>query len=118
LGWLSFSFKAANFHDMPAGTHRETIGSMRTNRSIKLFSAWAGKSSLVAAVALSVIGVAPGADTPITPNASPEAQSLLAYFSDIYGKKSYLASRKAGAGKTAWPSSSVTSKKPRASCRR
>ena len=28
-----------------------------------------------------------GADTPVTPNPSPEAQSLLAYFSDIYGKK-------------------------------
>jgi mannan endo-1,4-beta-mannosidase len=31
--------------------------------------------------------VASGADTPVTPGASPEAQSLLAYFSDIYGKK-------------------------------
>jgi len=28
-----------------------------------------------------------GADTPITPGASPQAQSLLSYFSDIYGKK-------------------------------
>ena len=28
-----------------------------------------------------------GFDTAVTPNASPEAQSLLAYFSDIYGKK-------------------------------
>ena len=28
-----------------------------------------------------------GADTPVTPNASPQVQSLLAYFSDIYGKK-------------------------------
>ena len=27
------------------------------------------------------------ADTPVTPGASPEAQSLLAFFSDIYGKK-------------------------------
>ena len=31
--------------------------------------------------------VASGADTLVTPNALPEAQSLLAYFSDIYGKK-------------------------------
>ena len=28
-----------------------------------------------------------GVDTPVTPNASPEVQSLMAYFSDIYGKK-------------------------------
>ena len=40
---------------------------------------------LVGAVALA--GVARGGDTPVTPNASPEAQSLMAYFSDIYGKK-------------------------------
>lgn len=34
------------------------------------------------------IGAAAGAtDTPVTPNASPEAQSLLAFLSDIYGKK-------------------------------
>ena len=33
------------------------------------------------------VSVAFGFDTPVTPNASPEAQSLLAYFSDIYGKK-------------------------------
>ena len=31
--------------------------------------------------------VASGADAPVTPNASPQVQSLLAYFSDIYGKK-------------------------------
>ena len=31
-------------------------------------------------------GVARGGDTPVTPNASPEAQSLMAWFSDIYGK--------------------------------
>jgi len=31
--------------------------------------------------------VAAGADTLVTPGASPEAQSLQAYFSDIYGKK-------------------------------
>ena len=30
---------------------------------------------------------ATGADTPVTPNGSREAQSLLAWFSDIYGKK-------------------------------
>jgi mannan endo-1,4-beta-mannosidase len=32
-------------------------------------------------------GTARGADTPITPDASPEAQSLMAYFSAIYGSK-------------------------------
>jgi mannan endo-1,4-beta-mannosidase len=32
-------------------------------------------------------GMARGADTPITPGASPEAQSLMAYFSAIYGSK-------------------------------
>jgi mannan endo-1,4-beta-mannosidase len=33
------------------------------------------------------VSVAFGFETAVTPNASPEAQSLLAYFSDIYGKK-------------------------------
>jgi mannan endo-1,4-beta-mannosidase len=28
-----------------------------------------------------------GADTPVTPNAAPEVRAVLAYFSDIYGKK-------------------------------
>jgi len=38
---------------------------------------------------LAALGVSAafGFDTAVTPNASPEAQSLLAYFSDIYGKK-------------------------------
>ena len=40
------------------------------------------------ALALVVIGAPAvfGFDTPVTPNASPEVQSLLAYFSGIYGK--------------------------------
>lgn len=42
---------------------------------------------LALAGALAQTAVARGADTPVTPNASPEAQSLLAWFSDIYGKK-------------------------------
>jgi hypothetical protein len=33
------------------------------------------------------VSAAFGFETAVTPNASPEAQSLLAYFSDIYGKK-------------------------------
>src|SRR5262245_22307303 len=33
------------------------------------------------------VGRAAGVDTPVTPNATPEVHSLLAYFSDIYGKK-------------------------------
>jgi mannan endo-1,4-beta-mannosidase len=39
------------------------------------------------AFALASPGKASGVDTPVTPGASPEVQSLLAYFSDIYGKK-------------------------------
>ncbi len=41
------------------------------------------------ALVLSVVVAAPArsADTPVTPNASPEARSLLAYLSDVYGKK-------------------------------
>jgi hypothetical protein len=35
------------------------------------------------------------ADTPVTPNASPEVQSLLSYLSDIYGKK-ILSGQQAG----------------------
>jgi hypothetical protein len=51
-----------------------------TGRALKIFS-----------VAL-LLSVAPAAfafeaDTPVTPGASPEAQSLLAFFSDIYGQK-------------------------------
>ena len=42
---------------------------------------------LVLALALGGAPAALGLDTPVTPNASPEVQSLLAYFSDIYGKK-------------------------------
>lgn len=43
----------------------------------------------VIALTLSVTTMSPAqcADTPVTPNASPEARSLLAYLSDIYGKK-------------------------------
>jgi hypothetical protein len=39
------------------------------------------------ALALQGASAAFGVDTPVTPNASPEVQSLLAYFGDIYGKK-------------------------------
>ena len=45
-----------------------------------------------------LFGFAP--DTPVTPGASPEVQSLLAFFTDIYGKKSSPASRMAGARPT------------------
>jgi hypothetical protein len=40
-------------------------------------------------LALALVGAPAvfGVDTPVTANASPEVQSLLAYFSDIYGKK-------------------------------
>ncbi len=50
---------------------------------------WVARVTLFLALALTAIPaiVARGADTPVTPNASPEVQSLLAYFSDIYGKK-------------------------------
>src|SRR5689334_18849832 len=33
------------------------------------------------------LGVNSFADTPVTPNASPEAQAMLAYLHDIHGKK-------------------------------
>jgi len=38
------------------------------------------------------------ADTPVTPGASREAQSLLTFFADSYGKKSSPASRTVGGG--------------------
>lgn len=38
------------------------------------------------ALALIAAPAAYGVDTPVTPNASPEVRSLLAYFADIYGK--------------------------------
>ena len=37
-------------------------------------------------LALIAASAAFGVDTPMTPNASPEVQSLMAYFADIYGK--------------------------------
>jgi len=42
---------------------------------------------LLLALALMGTPAAVGVDTPVTPNASPEVQALMAYFSDIYGKK-------------------------------
>jgi len=50
---------------------------------------WGVRAMLLLALVLTAArpAVASGADTPVTPGASPEAQSLLAYFSDIYGKK-------------------------------
>ena len=61
---------------------RPAIYGMRTNR-------WVVRVMLLLTLALTVMPtvVALGADTPVTPNASPEAQALLTYFSDIYGKK-------------------------------
>jgi mannan endo-1,4-beta-mannosidase len=54
------------------------INGTRTNQ-------WVVRAMLVLMVARTAVAFV--ADTPVTPNASPEAQSLLAYFSDIYGKK-------------------------------
>jgi hypothetical protein len=53
--------------------------------------------ALVAFMLLLVQSVrfAAAADTPVTPNASPETQSLLAFLSDIYGKK-ILSGQQAG----------------------
>ena len=58
------------------------INGTRTNR-------WVVRVMLLLALGLTAArtAVASGADTPVTPNASPEAQALLAYFSDIYEKK-------------------------------
>jgi len=48
---------------------------------------FAGCAALMMAWAAASTAAAFAADTPITPGASPEVQSLLTYFSDIYGKK-------------------------------
>jgi len=47
-----------------------------------------GRALAVAGLALALIcpGRAGGADTPVTPGASPESQALLAYLSGIYGR--------------------------------
>jgi len=69
------------------------INEPRTNR-------WVVRATLVLVLALTVAqtAVAFGADTPVTPGASPEAQSLLAYFSDIYGKKILSGQQEGGRG--------------------
>jgi len=63
-------------------TIHPAINGTRTNR-------WVVRAMLLLALVLTVArtAVASGADAPVTPNASPQVQSLLAYFSDIYGKK-------------------------------
>jgi mannan endo-1,4-beta-mannosidase len=60
---------------------RQFLGSIHFK---KVGGVWPGLA-LVGVMVLT--GVARGGDTPVTPNAAPEAQSLLAWFSDIYGKK-------------------------------
>ncbi len=44
-------------------------------------------AALVLALSVLMAAAAPCADTPVTPGASPEARSLLAYLSDSYGRK-------------------------------
>ncbi len=59
-----------------------TVNETRTNR-------WVVLTVVLSALVLTAArtAVASVADTPVTPNASPQVQSLLAWFSDIYGKK-------------------------------
>jgi len=66
-----------------------TINRTRQVRSFVHFQKKVSRGVLELAMVsmLALAGVAFGADTPVTPNASPEAQSMLAWFSDIYGKK-------------------------------
>jgi len=68
-----------NFHPTPAGA---PDGKSPARPAV------AGCALLLWLVLLAAsTGVARAVDTLVTPGASPEAQSLLAYFSDIYGRK-------------------------------
>jgi hypothetical protein len=74
---------------------RATINGMRESgcfilkkKMVNRAGRWVIRAMLVLMVARTA--VASVADTPVTPNASPEAQSLLTYFSDIYGKKNHF----------------------------
>lgn len=52
------------------------------------FRWWPGRFGILAlACSLALAGTVRAIDTPVTPGASPEVKSLLAYFSDIYGKR-------------------------------
>ena len=48
---------------------------------------WFLTGIVVSILNIAGIALAFTADTPVTPNASPEAQSLIAFLSDIYGTK-------------------------------
>jgi hypothetical protein len=52
-----------------------------------LIPVWRCPAGIVALLILLGLGANTFADTPVTPNASPEAQALLAYLHDIHGKK-------------------------------
>ena len=71
---------------------RATINGMRESgcfilkkKMVNRAGRWVIRAMLVLMVARTA--AASVADTPVTPNASPEAQALRSYFSDIYGKK-------------------------------
>ena len=68
-----------NFHPKPAGAPDGKLPA-RTGAAGRTLLLW------VLLLAAST-GGARAVDTLVTPGASPEAQSLLAYFSDIYGRK-------------------------------
>ncbi|MGD1088613.1 MAG: glycosyl hydrolase [Verrucomicrobiota bacterium] len=72
-------------------TGRSIISQTRSSADVvpkqRRASLFAGCSVLTLMLAAASTVVAFTADTPITPGASPEAQALLTYFSDIYGKK-------------------------------
>jgi hypothetical protein len=79
---MLFHAKSYGEQQTSMSTIHPAINETRTNR-------WVVRAMLLLALVLTAAqtAVASGADTPVTPGASPEAQSLLAYFSDIYGKK-------------------------------
>ena len=70
-------FPAINYHMIQPRSQNSRLR-RRLAMTICVFAAW---------VVLAPPLLAFEADTPVTPNASPEARRLLAFFSDIYGKR-------------------------------
>jgi mannan endo-1,4-beta-mannosidase len=70
--------------ECPRGAARSLRGPRDQRQPVDCCVSLLGRLVLVAALGISG---ALGMDTPVTPKASPEVQSLLAYCSDIYGQK-------------------------------